>query len=77
LSDLKQDNDDTIIRIFSTYSNSELNLPNKKIIAGLGKGSRLVIKDKEGKTIGLEINDIVYDGVSGGKPLIEIFVDKA
>ena len=78
LSILKQSNDDVTIRIFSTYSNSELDLPNKKIIAGLGKGSRLIIKDKDGKTIGLEISEINYDGVSDltGKPLVEIFVDK-
>lgn len=78
LSTLKESNDDVTIRIFSTYSNSELDLPNKKIIAGLGKGSRLIIKDKDGKTIGLEISDITYDGISDidGKPLIEIFVDK-
>jgi len=75
---LKESNDDVTIRIFSTYSNSELDLPNKKIIAGLGKGSRLIIKDKGGKTIGLEIVDITYDGVSelSGKPLVEIFVEK-
>jgi len=78
LSILKESNDDVTIRIFSTYSNSELDLPNKKIIAGLGKGSRLIIKDKDGKTIGLEISDITYDGISDidGKPLVEIFVDK-
>jgi len=75
---LKESNDDVTIRIFSTYSNSELDLPNKKIIAGLGKGSRLIIKDKDGKTIGLEISHITYDGISemDGKPLVEIFVDK-
>ncbi|MFA5369053.1 MAG: hypothetical protein WC303_03605, partial [Candidatus Paceibacterota bacterium] len=55
LQTLKESNDDVTIRIFSTYSNSELDLPNKKIIAGLGKGSRLIIKDKDGKTMGMEI----------------------
>jgi hypothetical protein len=79
LQTLKESNDDVIIRIFSTYSNSELDLPNKKIIAGLGKGSRLIIKDKEGKTMGMEIVDITYDGISelDGKPLVEIFLEKA
>jgi hypothetical protein len=76
---LKESNDDVTIRIFSAYSNSELDLPNKKIIAGLGKGSRLIIKDKDGKTIGMEIVDITYDGISelDGKPLVEIFLEKA
>jgi len=75
---LKESKDDVTIRIFSTYTNSELDLPNKKIIAGLGKGSRLIIKDKDNKTVGLEIVDITYDGISDldGKPLVEIFVDK-
>jgi hypothetical protein len=70
--------DDVVIRIFSNYSNSELDLPNKKIIAGLGKGSRLIIHDKDNKPIGLEIIDITYDGVSdiNGKPLVEIFLEK-
>jgi hypothetical protein len=78
LSTLKEETDDVTIRIFSTYSNSELDLPNKKIIAGLGKGSRLIIKDKDGKPIGLEIVDITYDGISelDGKPLVEIFLEK-
>jgi len=76
---LKESDDDVTIRIFSTYSNSELDLPNKKIIAGLGKGSRLIIKDKDGKTMGMEIVDITYDGISdvSGKPLVEIFLEKA
>lgn len=78
LQTLKESNDDVTIRIFSTYSNSELDLPNKKIIAGLGKGSRLIIKDKDGKTMGMEIIDITYDGISdlSGKPLVEIFLEK-
>lgn len=76
---LKQDNDDITIRVFSLYTNSELVLPNKKEISRLGKGCRLILKDENDKTIGLEIKDIVYDCVSelSGKPLIEIWVDKA
>lgn len=76
---LKQDNDDITIRVFSLYTNSELVLPNQKEISRLGKGSRLILKDENNKTIGLEIKDIVYDCVSelSGKPLIEIWVDKA
>ena len=75
----REETDEVDIRIFSSHSNSELDLPNKKIIAGMGKGSRLVIKDKGGKTIGLEITDIIYDGVSNfnEKPMIEIYLDKA
>ena len=75
---LKADNNDVTIRIFSTKTNSEMDIPNKKIIAGLGKGARLIIKDEDGRTIGLEIIDITYDGISDleGKPLIEIFLEK-
>jgi hypothetical protein len=78
VSTLHNDNNDVTIRIFSTYSNSELDLPNKKIIAGLGKGSRLIIKDKDDKVIGMEIIDVTYDGISeiDGKPLVEVFLEK-
>lgn len=67
--------DDVEIRIFSKYTNTELELPNKRIIAGLGRGSRLVVRDGDGKIIGLEIQEITYDGVEG-KPIVEIIVDK-
>jgi len=78
VSTLRGNSDDVTIRIFSNYTNSELELPNKKIIAGLGKGSRLIVKDKDGKIMGMEINNIIYDSVSeiSGKPLVEIFLDK-
>ena len=68
-----------IIRIFSTYTNSELNLPNKKYLANLGIGARLIILDEEEKIIGLEIEDVTIDYVtdSKGVPIIEIVVKKA
>ena len=76
LSKSKQENEDITVRIFSIQSNSEIDLPNKKVIAGLGKGARLLIKNDAEKVIGLEIIDISYDTISqlDGKPLIEIFV---
>jgi hypothetical protein len=75
---IKEDKDNVTIRIFSTSSNSELDMPNKKIIAGLGKGGRLIIKDENNKTIGMKIVDIIYDGISelDGKPLVEVFLEK-
>ncbi len=79
LTALRESTDDVTIRIFNTNSNSELELPNKKIIAGLGKGSRLILRDEEGKMIGMEIVDVTYDGVSdiNGKPLVEVYLEKA
>ncbi|MFA5067742.1 MAG: hypothetical protein WC466_06895 [Candidatus Izemoplasmatales bacterium] len=73
-----KDDDDIVVRMFSTSSNSELDLPNKKIISKLGKGTRLILKDSDGKIIGMEIVDITYDGVSyvDGKPLVEVFLEK-
>jgi len=58
--------DDTLIRIFSTYTNSELNLPNKKLLSSLGQG------------IGLEITEVSIDFITDPeKPIVEIFVNKA
>lgn len=71
--------DDCIIRIFSTHTSTEINLPNKKIISGLGKGSRLVVYDENKKIMGMEIVDVICDVVSDldGKPIIEVWVNKA
>lgn len=79
IESLKESNDDVVIRIFSKHSSSELDLPNKKQIAALGIGSRLIIKDKDGKILGMEIVDVIYDAVSNmdDKPLIEIFLEKS
>jgi len=74
---LNKSNDNATIRIFSVHSNTELNLPNKKIISQLGQGARLIIKDENNKTIAMEIIDVIYDGISNldGSPLIEVFLD--
>lgn len=71
--------DDVEVKIFCNYTEKEILLPNKEVIIGLGVGSRIVTTTKDGsKVIGLKINDILYDGVSGfnSKPIIEITVDK-
>ena len=66
------------IRITSNYTASELVLPRKEILSGLGVGARVLVMDKTGKIIGLEIKDIIYDTVSGkgDKTIIEITLDK-
>ena len=71
--------DESRFRVISNYTQTELNLPNKKYIAGLGIGARLVVFDENEKIIGLEIIDITYDSVSSadGKPIVEITVEKA
>jgi len=66
------------ISIKSNYTESELNLPNKEVLAGLGKGTRLITSDKEGKMIGLIVEEILYDCVSHplGTPIVEIIINK-
>lgn len=70
--------DDVEISIKSNYTESELILPNKEILAGLGKGTRLIVQDKNQKMIGLIIDEILYDCVSHplGKPIVEIIINK-
>lgn len=70
--------DDVEISIKSNYTESELVLPNKEILAGLGKGTRLIVQDKHGKMIGLIIEEILYDCVSHpiGTPIVEIIINK-
>ncbi len=81
IKSLSQTNDTDIkptIRIFDKDLNAELDLQNKHIIASMGKGARLIIKDKNDKVIGMEIFDIIYDGTSelNESPLIEVFLRK-
>jgi vacuolar-type H+-ATPase subunit I/STV1 len=66
------------ISIKSNYTDSELNLPNKEVLAGLGKGTRLIVPDKDGKMVGLIIEEIYYDCISHplGTPIVEIIINK-
>jgi chromosome segregation ATPase len=70
--------DDIEISIKSNYTESELVLPNKEVLAGLGKGTRLIVQDKNLKMIGLIIEEILYDCVSHpmGTPIVEIIINK-
>ncbi len=70
--------DDVEISIKSNYTESELVLPKKDVLAGLGKGTRLIVSDKEGKMIGLIIEEILYDCISHplGTPIVEIIIAK-
>lgn len=70
--------DEVEISIKSNYTDSELVLPNKEILAGLGKGTRLIVSDKEGRMIGLVIEEILYDCISHpeGKSIVEIIISK-
>ena len=70
--------DDVEISIKSNYTDSELILPNKDVLAGLGKDTRLIVQDKEGKMVGLIVEDILYDCVSHpmGTPIVEIIINK-
>lgn len=69
------------IKINLFYTESEIKLPNKEILASLGIGSRILVVNAENKPIGLEVKDITYDCVSnimiGGKPTLEITLEKA
>ena len=69
--------DDTSIRIISNYTDTDLILPNKKFLAGLGAESRIIVFDSNKKIIGLVIKDITCDFVTNSEmPTIEITVDK-
>lgn len=69
------------IKINLFYTESEIKLPNKEILASLGIGSRILVLNAENKPIGLEVKDITYDCVSnimiGGKPTLEITLERA
>jgi len=70
--------DDVEISIKSNYTDSELELPNKEVLAGLGKGTRLIVPDKNGKMVGLIVEEILYDCISHpmGTPIVEIIINK-
>jgi chromosome segregation ATPase len=70
--------DNVEISIKSNYTDSELSLPNKEVLAGLGKGTRLVVPDKQGKMVGLIVEEILYDCISHplGTPIVEIIINK-
>lgn len=70
--------DDVEMSIKSNYTESELVLPNKEHLIGLGKGTRLIVKDTTGKMVGVIIEDILYDCVSHPLdiPIIEIIINK-
>ena len=69
------------IKINLFYTESEIKLPNKEILASLGLGSRILVLNAENKPVGLEVKDITYDCVSnsmiGGKPTLEITLERA
>jgi len=70
--------DDVEISIKSNYTESELILPNKEVLAGLGKGTRLIVQDKNGRMVGLVVEEILYDCISHplGTAIIEIIINK-
>lgn len=70
--------DDVEISIKTDYTDSELILPNKEILAGLGKDARIIVNDKDGRVVGLVVEEILYDCISHpiGTPIIEIVLNK-
>jgi hypothetical protein len=68
------------IKVNLFYTESEIKLPNKEILASLGIGSRILVLNADNKPIGLEVKDITYDCVSnimiGGKPTLEITLER-
>ncbi len=70
---------DYIIDIQSNIDPSFI-LPDNRIIASLGIGSRIVASDKDGKIIGLIIKDVLFDNTTiefMGKPSLMIVIEKA
>jgi hypothetical protein len=74
----KSSYDDVEISIKSNYTDSELVLPNKEVLAGLGKGTRLIVNDVNGRMIGLVVEEILYDCISHpmGTPIVEIIISR-
>ena len=70
--------DDVEISIKSNYTESELVLPNKEVLAGLGKGTRLIVQDKNGKMISIVVEEILYDCIyhQMGIDIGEIIISK-
>ena len=54
----------------------EVILPNKKHLAALGIGTRLIVRTKDDKPIGLVIKDIAYDSFLGEKVDISIHLER-
>lgn len=76
LASQKEINDLEVI-VRSNYRSTELVLPSKEHLLSLGKGARIIISDKENKIVGLVIEDIILDNVSGPVPVVEITLNKA
>lgn len=68
------------IKINLFYTESEVKLPNKEVLASLGIGSRILVLNAENRPIGLEVKEITYDCISnimiGGKPTLEITLER-
>jgi len=73
---ITKETQDVGIKIILMSTGEELLLQNKDKLVGLGIGARLIMKDKDEKTYGLEIVDIMYDSISYDKPIIELTVEK-
>lgn len=69
--------DDVDIIIIPNFDDSKIKYPDKKIMASLGNGARIVCLDNEDKPVGLIIEDILCDMMSHplGNPIIEIVVN--
>lgn len=74
---LHKESDKLEVVVRSNYRSAELVLPNKEHLLSLGKGARIIISDKENKIVGLVIEDILLDNVSGPVPSVEITLNKA
>lgn len=74
----KLNEEDVEIQINTNYTESELKIPNTSMLRSLGVGTRMIIENAEGKPIGMEVIDVVYDAVSHpeGITVIEITIDR-
>lgn len=74
----KEEESDVEYNIKVNYTEKKINLPNAKNLAALGKGVRILASTEDGKPIGLEIVEIIYDDFSkpNGKTVVDIILDK-
>ena len=74
--------DQLLIDIIIVWTNSELEdieltYKSREILSRAGKGARVIVKDNNGKMIGVEIIDILVDlSALDENPIIEIMIEK-
>lgn len=75
---VKEDKSYTKVNIENlNFTASDIRLPPESILENLSKGSKLILKNSEGRVCGIEVTDVTYDLVSyEGEIVKEIMLTK-